>query len=123
MGPTVAPTLEAEPEPEPESEPEVESELEPDCTDSPLPAAWSHNGIYGCEWYFNHGGLAYCAHEALKEHCCFCRGPSSLLDASAPKRMAPAPKLHGRSFSRRQRFLHRDTSLMQLHKHDASLEL
>merc|ERR1711972_636634 len=111
-----------EPEPEPESE--LDTEGQPECTDSPLPARWSQGGIYECDWYFNHGGVAYCAHEAHKEHCCFCRGPNGfLLDVTSTRGMAAAHKLSGASLSRRQRFLHQNTILMQLGTHNASLEL
>merc|ERR1712107_978119 len=78
--PEFEPAHEPEPEPEPEVEPAPEG-----CMDSQLPARWSHDGIYNCGTYFNHGGVAYCAHEPIKENCCFCRKPSSMLDVSSTK--------------------------------------
>merc|ERR1712050_186090 len=43
------------------------------CADTPLPAAWSAGGVHTCSTYEQHGGLAYCAHKALAEACCFCK--------------------------------------------------
>merc|ERR1712066_1135012 len=48
------------------------------CADTPLPAAWSAGGTHTCSTYEQHGGLAYCAHKALAEACCFCKAGASL---------------------------------------------
>lgn len=64
------------PAPGPEPEPEPEPVPGPECEDMELPTEWSHNGVYGCDTYENHGGTAYCAHAALDASCCFCRQAS-----------------------------------------------
>jgi len=43
------------------------------CSDGPLPTAWSGGGVHTCATYEQHGGKAYCAHQVLAEACCFCR--------------------------------------------------
>jgi hypothetical protein len=48
------------------------------CADTPLPAAWSAGGAHTCSTYEQHGGLAYCAHKALAEACCFCKAGARL---------------------------------------------
>ena len=46
----------------------------PACTDGELPPSWSGGGVWDCAFYDDHGGVAYCAHAALKDACCFCGG-------------------------------------------------
>merc|ERR1712217_744002 len=48
------------------------------CADTPLPVAWSAGGAHTCSTYEQHGGLAYCAHKALAEACCFCKAGARL---------------------------------------------
>jgi hypothetical protein len=53
------------------------------CTDSELPVEWSGGGVHTCSTYEQHGGLAYCAHKALAEACCFCKERRRLLASTA----------------------------------------
>uniref|UniRef100_A0A7S2NST6 Chitin-binding type-4 domain-containing protein n=1 Tax=Leptocylindrus danicus TaxID=163516 RepID=A0A7S2NST6_9STRA len=56
------------------------------CTDMELPGNWGANGLYTCDTYYNHGGMAYCAHAVLDESCCFCGGGmiSSVIATESP---------------------------------------
>lgn len=57
----------------------------PECTDFELPGNWGANGIYTCDYYNGHGGVAYCTHTVINEACCFCGG------GDVTEQISPAP--------------------------------
>lgn len=64
------PTPSSTPKPMPET---TTTSANSQCTDGPLPVAWSAGGVHTCSTYEQHGGLGHCAHKELAEACCFCK--------------------------------------------------
>merc|ERR1712087_787334 len=62
----------------------VNGEAPGPCADSPLPEPWGGGGSHNCATYSNHGGTDYCAHQAIKDNCCFCK--NSLVQAMPVRR-------------------------------------
>ena len=59
------------------------------CVDGELPTEWSQSGRFDCNYFRERGAaytnpLAYCAHAAIRDTCCFCQ--SSLRQRRALRR-------------------------------------
>lgn len=55
----------------------------PDCMDFKLTGNWGATGTT-CDYYEEHGGVAYCSHTVIDEACCFCGGGGAPVPTIAP---------------------------------------